>query len=177
MLPNHFNSVPLDKLQLTEAEVTMQWVGLVQSCSLVIAVIALKLAPPTPLATILSSNDDIVVTINWPSLRTCVKFVSLIQNRKGSRIISFVFWRNGQWDRYQKCKKNNYRCQYLVRGLWDTYLWYFWCWWSILQKRYSIEESKRLLHQTRQDHQRPEHIRLMTVQQPNCLSIPIIKHH
>ena len=76
-----------------------------------------------PLATILSSNDDIVVTINWSSLRTCVKFVSLIQNRKGSRIISFVFWRNGQWGTYQKRKLTTE-----VSIWWDTNLWCFWCW-------------------------------------------------
>ena len=66
-----------------------------------------------PLATILSSDDDIVVTINWSSLRTCANFVSLIKHRKGSKITSFVFSRNGQWGTYQKTK-TNYRCQYLL---------------------------------------------------------------
>ena len=66
-----------------------------------------------PLATILSSDDDIVVTINWSSLRTCANFVSLTKHRKGSKITSFVFWRNGQWGTYQKTK-TNYRCQYLL---------------------------------------------------------------
>ena len=123
MLPTHFNSVSLDKLQLTEAEVTMQWVDLVQSCSLVIAVIALKLAPPTPLPQYYPQMMTLSSINNWSSWRTCVNFVSLIKHRKGSKITSFVFWRNGQRAPTKKRKLTTD-----VSIWWDTNLWCFWCW-------------------------------------------------
>ena len=126
-----------------------------------------------PLATILSSNDDIVVTINWSSLRTCVKFVSLTKHQKGSRITSFVFGRNGQWDTYQKCKKRKLTTDVIT--CWEGFETFTYGTFDVdhlfCKKNSHMMHSWKLLDQTRLDHHRPGHIRL-TVQRPNCLSIP-----
>ena len=106
MLPNHFNSDWSASDNAVSGPRPKLFASNCSDCT--------KTCTTHPLATILSSDDDIVVTINWSSLRTCANFVSLIKHRKGSKITSFVFSRNGQWGTYQKTK-TNYRGQYLVR--------------------------------------------------------------